>query len=246
MHIKQGIKALARILGYDIVRYDYRQHNLARRTFLLNEFGITAVLDVGANAGQYGTQLRRLGYAGRMTSFEPLSAAFAMLQQRAGGDRNWKTVRLALGDRDGEATIHVAANSCSSSLLDMLPAHAAASPGSRYVGAEIVPVKRLDDIFQEHVAVGDRILLKLDVQGYEPQVLAGAREALRRIDTLQIESSVVPLYRGEMLFPDIYRLVYDLGFRLCLIEHGFETPATGELLQVECIFHRYPPAENGI
>ena len=52
--------------------------------------GITVVLDVGANEGQYGVQLRRSGYGGRIVSFEPGSEAHASVTACAAADEKWQ------------------------------------------------------------------------------------------------------------------------------------------------------------
>src|SRR5215472_6069643 len=89
-------------------------HYLQRRAILMQRRSIDVVLDVGANKGQFGKQLRGLGYRGRIISFEPLSDAFSALSQTASGDPMWTCHNFALGDLASSATINVSANSHSS------------------------------------------------------------------------------------------------------------------------------------
>lgn len=58
------------------------------------------------------------------------------------------------------------------------------------------------------------ILLKLDVQGYEKEVLKGASEFIKRVDYLLFEASFVSMYEGEPLFEEMHDFVRGLGFRL--------------------------------
>jgi hypothetical protein len=146
---------------------------------------------------------------------------------------------MALGDKDGEATINIAGNSWSSSILEMLPSHMRSAPESHYVGQEQVRLSTLDSIIGPLRVEGGNVLLKVDTQGFEEKVLNGASQALRLINTLQIEMSLTPLYQGGVLFPEMYALLAGKGYQLVSLELGFEDPQTGRLLQVDGIFHRY-------
>jgi hypothetical protein len=68
---------------------------------------------------------------------------------------------VALGAADGEIEIHVAGNSVSSSILDMLPSHERAAPGSAYVAREKVALTRLDGVAGTFLADARRVLLKI-------------------------------------------------------------------------------------
>lgn len=215
-----------------------------RGVSLLNRYGIDVVLDVGANAGQYARSLLRAGYGGRIVSFEPLSSARRKLSQHARDIRRWHVVGQALGDFDGRSTIHVAGNSQSSSLLDMLPRHMAAAPNSRYVGSEEVDVRRLDSIFDDYCKPGDRCFLKLDVQGFEQAVLRGARQSLPRCLGVQLEMSLLPLYQGEAMFQEMMDLMTEQGFCLMSLTNGFSDRRSGRLLQVNGVFYRVDLVES--
>src|SRR6185312_15221346 len=148
--LKAIIRKAANALGYEFVRYDLAspRFRLAR---LLALHRIDVILDVGANAGQFGWDLRDIGFSGRIVSFEPLADAFAQLQQAAQGDGKWQAVNIGLGEEDGRAVINVAANSQSSSFLPMLSAHREAAPESRYVGEQSAEIRRLDNVFAAYV-----------------------------------------------------------------------------------------------
>ena len=238
MGLKSTLRNLLRATGFDVVPFTPQEHALARRTKLLASLGVDLVLDVGANAGQFASGLRALGYRGRLVSFEPLSAAHAALERAAHGDAAWETHRLALGDRAGSAQIHVASNSYSSSLLEMLPRHLAAAPGSRFVADETVQTETLDALFPGLRRDAARCYLKIDTQGFEKRVLDGAQQALAQIDTVQLEMSLVPLYQGEPLFEELHRYLGARGYQMVGLEPGFTDPATGRLLQADGVFHR--------
>ena len=205
---------------------------------LLRSNRIDLVFDVGANFGQYATSLRECGYRGRIVSFEPLTSAFARLEANAKADPLWEVVNIGLGDRDERATINIAGNSQSSSLLEMLPAHLKSAPVSAYVGKEEITVSRLDSVFSKYHRRGDRTFLKLDAQGYERKILEGASLSLSDIQGIQLEMSIEPLYSDEMPYLEMLGYLAGIGFTLASIEPGFGDPESGRMLQMDGIFFR--------
>lgn len=234
----RSARAVARAVGLDLIRRaDEELFHVARRR-LLEERAVGVVLDVGANEGQYGRTLRADGYAGRIVSFEPLSRAFDELRRRAAPDEAWTCHRLALGPRDGEAAVNVAGNSLSSSLLAMLPLHVEVAPASAYVGRETVQVARLDSLRGEVLGSDARAHLKLDVQGYEFEVLDGAAETLAHTETIESELSLDPLYEGQPLFVDVVGRLDREGFDLVALERAAVHPRTGRIMQLNGLFVR--------
>lgn len=238
IHAMEAAQRFARRFGADIVRFNAAKHPVARRLQILKHHQIDTVLDVGANAGQFGAELRRYGYRGHIVSFEPLSAAYTKLNKAARGDPRWNTLNIGLGDVEGRQTLHVAGNSESSSIRPMLALHAEAAPESRYSGEETIVVHRLDDLFSELCAAAKNIYLKIDTQGYEAEVLRGAEKSLPYIDTLQVEMSLAPLYEGQVLFEDQFKALRGAGYKLVAVETNFGDSRTGHLLQLDGIFRR--------
>ena len=235
---KKKIVQFFRYYGYDIIKYNPTTHPLARRKKLLEQYNIQIVLDVGANIGTYGQQMRELGYKGEIISFEPLSSAYNKFKETIQGDNKWKAMNYAIGKSNINSIINISANSYSSSILDMLPSHLKSAPESKYIGKENIKIKTLDSIFDQICAKDMNIWLKIDTQGFEMQVIDGARNSLNYIDTIQIEMSLMPLYKDMVLFDKIYEILYQKGYRLVSIEPGFSDKETGQLLQFDGIFHR--------
>jgi len=239
MTLKHDLRKLLWKAGYDISRFAPQSHPLARRRRLMRALEIGVVLDVGANAGEFAERLREeVGFKGYIRSFEPMASAFAELERRASRDPEWEAYNMALGDVKGTSVIHIAANSYSSSILEMLPAHLDAAPEARFIGEEEIRVETLDNVFDSVCPRGANAYLKIDTQGFEARVVRGAEASLRRIKAVQMELSLTPLYQGESSFIDLYRAMEDRGFVLVAVDPGFNDPRDGRLLQVDGIFVR--------
>ena len=154
-------------------------------------------------------------------------------------DRKWAIApRVALGERNADVEIHVAGNSVSSSLLQMLPLHAAGAPTSVYVCSEKTPMVTLDSLIGKVIPPDRRIFCKLDVQGYEAKVLAGAASLLKNTIGLQMEISLAPLYQGQSTFGELLNTMSSSGFEIFGFVPGFVDPASGRMLQIDGVFFR--------
>lgn len=227
-------QSLLKHFGLWLDRYE-RQPVAQRQKLLLRE-RVDHVIDVGAHAGEYVSELRSGGYVGLVTSFEPNPQARSRLLHRAARDAKWQVEPWALGDNVEHRTLRVSENEVSSSLLEIQPRHLAAAPASRVVQEIGVEVRRLDDI--SPAISGSSLLLKLDVQGAEAAVLDGARETLQRVSLLELELSIVELYLGEASLIEMLTLVDGLDFVLVLPMTGFMDHQTGRCLQMNGVFAR--------
>ena len=240
MDLLRRASSIPRSAALDLSRY-YSELDW-KRNFVkqLQSRRVDVVFDVGANSGQYTAGLRKAGFNGRIVSFEPLSGPFSILKSRASTDPVWDCQQCALGEADETISINIAGNAGqSSSVLPMLKSHQDAFPPANYVGVEEVPVRRLDSLASEILKPGDVAFLKIDVQGFEKQVLAGAKSTVNdHCVGMQIELSFLPLYEGGMLIREALDLVYSLGFTLMGLLPCFTDPRDGRMLQADGVFFR--------
>lgn len=235
---KEAARRFARRLGLDVRRYQPRSSLEACREVLLRRLGVNLVLDAGANRGQYGAALRASGYDGRIVSFEPLADPFRELASRSADDSRWDAVQIALGDERARAVMNVSAASASSSLLDPGTQRFDVPAKTRFVGTEEVDVAPLDEVALPLVRDGDVVYLKVDVQGYELAVLAGAGALLPRVGAVEIELSLVPLYDGQPLWREVLDVLAAAGFSVFSLAPSFADQTTGRLLQIDAICSR--------
>jgi FkbM family methyltransferase len=203
-----------------------------------------AVIDVGANIGQFASWVRASGFDGPIISFEPQPEEHAVLAAAADVDPEWIVApRCAVGSGDGTATIHVAGNSQSSSLLAMLDLHQDNAPTSAYVDSLETPVHRLDDMLADLGFDPADALLKIDTQGFETEVLRGAPLSLPVIAAAHVELSLAPLYEGQALPSEIFALFGAAGLELSIINDCFNT-GDGRILQIDGGFTRLGAGNN--
>lgn len=205
---------------------------------ILDNRSIAAVLDVGANIGQYGATLRSSGFTGRIVSCEPQSAAYELLTERAAKDSKWTALNTAAGATPGSLEINISANSFSSSFLPTSKLHLDIAPASRTTGTETVPVTTVDALIGEHGLDPARTMLKVDTQGFEDQVLDGADASLPTLAAVQLEMSLATIYEGQKLFDALYARMLDQKFTLYALEPGYADPRTGQLLWCDGVFVR--------
>lgn len=224
--------------GYNTFRKFYPSGEMRRRKMLIEHHRINKIFDVGANDGGFVSELKKMGFTQKIYSFEPIKPVFEKLDQRFHNSQGWRGFNYALGDFDGSAEINISRNSYSSSLKDMLPRHVASAPESAYIDKEKIKVCKLDTVFADLYKKGDRILLKIDTQGFEKEVLTGAEQSLQFCFGVQLELSLTPLYSGQENYLQLISELENKGFYLQSIEAGHSDPRSGQLLQVDGIFFR--------
>jgi len=250
--IRSRARGLANELGYDVHKLkeepDQPVEPERQQTILPGADEATArlmavaqpraVIDIGANIGQFASWVRASGFDGPIISFEPQPEEHAALTAAAERDPEWIVApRCALGSSEGTAQIHVAGNSQSSSMLEMLDLHKDNAPTSAYVDSIETPVRRLDDMLAELGFDPTDALLKIDTQGFETEVLRGAPSTLPVIAAAHVELSLAPLYDGQALASEIFALFGAAGLELSIINDCFNT-GDGQILQIDGGFTR--------
>jgi FkbM family methyltransferase len=202
MTLKRFVRRLLWPFGYDIVqpRWLYEEAFIHNLETLFPRYGITCVIDAGANNGQYRDFLRtKVKYTGWILSFEPQPECVAAMRALASTDDRWAIFDFALGDVDGSAPLHIMQDRDHSSFLQPNRTTGGALAAADTIArTESVPVRRLDQLLpglrQQYPM--DRTFLKLDTQGFDLQVLAGTGSALAQIVGVQAALLFQSLYVG--------------------------------------------------
>ena len=192
-----------------------------------------AVIDVGANKGQFSSFAAARWPGATIHAFEPLPGPAARYRAVLGSRAVLHD--CALGSEAGEVEMHVASRADSSSLLALGDEQKAIFHMDE-VGTRTVAVRRLDEVFAP-AALPAPVLLKIDVQGFEYEVIEGIGALADAIEWVFVETSFVELYRGQRLHDDVAALLDRLGYALAL-EHNVTRDAGGRKVQADILFAR--------
>ena len=167
------------------------------------------MLDIGANVGSYTVLAAKVAGA-RVEAFEPASETRPKLLANIAANGIGALVNVhdcALGDRDGEIQFSVG--------LDCI--NRVGAPGA----STAVPLRRLDGVAAEF----DPVMIKIDVEGYEPQLFAGADETLAKLTLRLIETETLdPAILAQLARHGFERRYYDpFGRALSSVSNGIET-----------------------
>ncbi len=229
------VKRPLNFIGLDLVRYNPR-YSMGEYAYVAT-LKMKTVIDVGAHTGEFARMIRQMLPEASIISFEPMKLEFQKLQHEMSSVDNFKAFNYAIGDRQGELEIHRSEYAQSSSLLPMTTLHKEAFPESAGQTTETVAVRRLDDAVSD-LELNPEIAIKIDVQGYEDKVIAGATNTLDKAKAIIIEVSFQELYEGQALFDDIYSMLRQKGFSYMGNLYQLLNPMDGAPLQADALFVR--------
>jgi len=200
--------------------------------------GLETIYDIGANIGTWTVLAKALLPDVRIHAFEPLEVCRNGFLKRTDSLKDIHFHKIALASKDATSLIYVGSVSDTTSLLP--PAELSGTQSFEPVSQD---TRTLDSyVWERGIQLPD--MLKLDVQGYELEVLKGARRVLDSVKAVICEVSFVPLYRGQCLFAGVVEFMAASGFALRAFG---QTTATGITLhQTDVLFLRDDTTANGI
>jgi FkbM family methyltransferase len=179
----------------------------------LNAAGIQTVIDVGANRGQFSLATLHCIPGAKIIAFEPLDEPAQKYMEVFAGNDSVTLFKFAIGDTNSHSRIHVSRSDDSSSLRPISALQNELFRNTAELEERTVVVKRLQDIVDAG-KMETPVLLKIDVQGCEKEVLAGAGTLLPVVQAIYVECSFMELYEGQALADEIIALLQGHGFRL--------------------------------
>lgn len=197
---------------------------------------LRTVIDIGANRGQFTLAALRWAPNARVVAFEPLPGPASTFSKVFKGVERVSLHRKAVSVCEGDAIIHVSRRDDSSSMLPMGPLQEQYFSGTEKIGQLEVSTARLNAVIND-LSIARPAMLKIDVQGFEFEVLTGCEELFDCFDWIYVECSFVELYRGQKLFPSVSKWLDDRGFILRGV-HNISYGTRGESIQADFLFGR--------
>jgi len=229
------LKKLRIILLQPVLRHAFFQYLVmagVEHKAVLNR-PLSTVVDIGANRGQFALAARAISNA-KVVSFEPLPEVAKLFQKVFSDDPAVKLHVAAIGEKAERKLIHLSARDDSSSLLEIGEAQSDFFPGTQEVGTLEVEVGPLDKYLAKQ-DITRPAMLKLDVQGFELQALAGCKSLIDNFDYVYCECSFVELYKDQKLAGEVIDYLRSLGFSLS----GIYNPSydrDGNCIQADLLF----------
>jgi FkbM family methyltransferase len=198
--------------------------------------GIGTVLDVGANEGQFIKVARALFPEARVLAFEPNPRVIHRLQDLLSSSGKDAVFPIACGRETATKPLHLATFGPATSLLHPTSLRIPDFPAVETKESISVQVERLDRLVSGHGSAPKPYLLKIDVQGFELEVLQGTFGIMPDIAAIVCEVNLVPFYEGQASFEDIYAFMRQHDFKLADIAEPIRAPDNGEILYFDVAF----------
>lgn len=198
----------------------------------LKDYNISTVIDVGAYVGNVSQALQYLFPAARIYAFDPIEENCKTIKEK---DTRGKIIveNVAVSDKNGQAEFYINNYRPTSSLLPFENQFQTKFPLAEKVEVKVINL----DTYFKNIKIGEMALLKIDVQGNELQVLKGAKDLLKRVSIIHIETTMGNYYQNQHLFGDVYDLLVQSGFVYKgSIADGQFSPEFGLKLQENSIF----------
>jgi len=180
---------------------------------VLRSLRCKTVVDIGANRGQFALVAHRYFPEASIFSFEPLPGAAQIFRRVLGNESLVILQQLAIGPKPLNCEMHVSNRDDSSSLLPIGALQAQIFPGTAECRQQLVRVEPLDSILSA-TDIRPCALLKIDVEGYEIEVLKGCGELLDLFAYVYLEASFIELNQGQPLADEVIEYLKCRGFRL--------------------------------
>jgi FkbM family methyltransferase len=239
--MKKLIRNILASWGYEIrpVLKNKRDDPYAEQILLLSQLRNPLIFDVGANVGNMVEKYHQIFPGAKIHAFEPFDESFQRLKAKCEAFQGVTLNQLGVADKSGSRKFHANKVASTNSLLPASRDAFATKGGERFETKELVEIEITTlDRYAAEKNIAQIDLLKLDVQGAEPQVLQGASGLISAgaIKVIFTEIMVTHFYEGQQSLHEALSMYNSLGFKLY---NFYDISAfEGPLRQLDAIFVR--------
>lgn len=204
----------------------------------LKQLGIEfqTIIDVGANQGQFSVAISKLFPSAKIICIEADDKVIKKLKKNI-NNLNFQIINSAVGNYCGYAKFNVNNDSQVSSLLELGSERIKYYPKSHVLNKKEIRINKLDNLLKK-IQINRTSLLKIDVQGYELNVLKGAKSSLKKIDWCLIEIALANLYEDEPSIEEIILFMNKLSFKFHSILNYHLSPDGKKIIEIDALFRR--------
>jgi FkbM family methyltransferase len=203
-------------------------------------FAPSTIVDVGANHGRWSTEAHRVFPDARLILLEPVAALAPQLEKFVATVKGSRLIRAGAASAPGQramAEILTSDGESPGSTLSLPASQITNQPGKTTVREVQIQVVSLDSLLESGQLPAIPELVKIDVEGFELEVLKGAERLLGRTDMFILEVSLFPIW-GQPIFHEIVAHMAGLGYVVYDFPGFNRRPLDGALGLVDVCFVR--------
>ena len=209
-------KLLFILLSFDIKLIYSLFNNIPAGTehlkFFSNIKKLNTIVDIGCHKGQFALISKFIYKKSKIFSFDPLKSSKKKYKSILKKKDGYHFFNYAIGNKDVIAKINISKKNDSSSLLEITEKQTSIFKNTEKIKEEKIYIKKLNSCLKKK-DLRKPSLLKIDVQGYELEVLKGCQELLNCFDFIYIECSFVELYKKQPLYYEINKWLKKRNFK---------------------------------
>jgi FkbM family methyltransferase len=197
---------------------------------------INTFIDIGANKGQFTLAARHVFKDAYVYSFEPLIKPADKFTKLFESDKKVSLFQNAIGVKEEIIEMHVSNRDDSSSLLKIGKNQTTIFPGTKEKSTEEINVAPLSHFLTKEDLIKP-VFVKIDVQGFELEVLKGSKNLIDEFDYIYVECSFIELYEKQALADEVITFLNNYSFKLKGVYNTFYDKK-GIAVQADLLFSK--------
>ena len=213
---KKLIKALNFIFYPKLLKNLFLYNTVAsfeHKTSISNTMVCKTAIDIGTNKGQFSLMIKELNKNIKIYGFEPLPEPSKVYNKIFKSNPDVKLFNVAIGPISKTTDMHVSKKEDSSSILPIGKRQEKIFKGTGESHLKEVLIAPLDSFIDEDDLI-QPVFLKVDVQGFELEVLKGCSKYINKIKYIYVECSFIELYDNQALAHEIIEYLVNFSFNL--------------------------------